>query len=499
MKKKILLWLNADLIDFCMSYYLQKITDAEFYAIIDITNKPKKFFNKQKLVQFKKIWFYHDHIKTDKPLDLDHLTDIEKRFNLNLWELSLNERIFYLFNEFHKFTRHEILSILDCECTFFDKILHEVKPDFFITNKTALHHEHLFYIMCKSNGVKTFMLSQPNLGYRYMISSSENPGVFDSLKTLDDTQSTNRTLEDLTKYLDGASLETQIKNYRSEYRKSKNDKLNAFKNFIINKNLNIKSHYTYSGRTKYRVLKSELVASFRRKKRKNFIDHHLKSELPSTPFVYFALGVDEERHILLSAPFYTNQIETIRNIAKAMPIKFQLVVKENPNQEVRDWRKISEYKEMLQIPNVTLLHPSFPTKKIYQACSIVITTGGTTGFEGAFYGKPSIILSDLGYQILPSVYRLDSAENLSQTIKKALETKFDVTALDKYINFIEKNTFVFHLKDLENKYHNAFYFGGNLVDVDISIDTMKKFLEENKSDLMLLANEYMKKINLGMK
>ena len=90
-------------------------------------------------------------------------------------------------------------------------------------------------------------------------------------------------------------------------------------------------------------------------------------------------------------------------------------------------------------------------------------------------------------------------ENLSQTIKKALETKFDVTALDKYINFIEKNTFVFHLKDLENKYHNAFYFGGNLVDVDISIDTMKKFLEENKSDLMLLANEYMKKINLGMK
>ena len=67
-----------------------------------------------------------------------------------------------------------------------------------------------------------------------------------------------------------------------------------------------------------------------RKKRKNFIDHYLKSELPSTPFVYFALGVDEERHILLSAPFYTNQIETIRNIAKAMPIKFQLVVKENP-------------------------------------------------------------------------------------------------------------------------------------------------------------------------
>ena len=422
MKKKIFLWLNADLIDFCMSYYLQKISDAEFYAIIDITNKPKKFFNKQKLVQFKKIWFYHDHVKTDKPLDLDHLADIEKRFNLNLWELSLNERIFYRFNKFHKFTRDEILSILDCECTLFEEILYEVKPDFFITNKTALHHEHLFYVMCKSNGVKTLMLSQPNLGYRYMISSSENPGVFDSLKTLDGIQSTNRTLEELTNYLDGASLATQAKNYRSEYQKSKNDKLIAFKNFITNKNLNIKSHYTYFGRTKYRVLKAELISLSQRKKRKNFIDHYLKTELPSTPFIYFALGVDEERNILISAPFYTNQIETIRNIVKAMPIKFQLVVKENPNQDTRDWRKISEYKEILEIPNVTLLHPSFPTKKIYQACSLAITTGGTTGFEAAFYGKPSIILSDLGYQILPSVYRVDSMENLSQTIKKALVT-----------------------------------------------------------------------------
>jgi len=495
MKKKIFFWLNANIIDFCVSYYLQKITDAEFYAIIDVTNKPKKFFKEQKLVLFKKIWFYHDHIKTHKSVDLDNLENIEQKFNLNLWELSLNERIFYRFNKFHKFTRQEILSILDCECTLFEQILREVKPDFFITNSTNLHHEHLFYIMCKSSGVKTLLLGQPNLGYRYMINSSENPGVFDSLKTLDDIPSTNRKSEELATYLDAASLDIQIKNYRSEYKKSKNDKLIAFKNFAINKNLNINSHYTYFGRTKYRVLRSEIISLFQRKQRKNFIEHHLKNELPSTPFIYFPLGIDVERNILISAPFYTNQIETIRNIVKAMPIKFQLVVKENPNQGTRDWRKISEYQDILQIPNVTLLHPSFPTKKIYPACSLVITTGGSSGFEAAFYGKPSIILSDLGYQILPSVYRLDSFENLSNTIKKALGKKFDITSLDKYLNFIDNNTFVFDLKNLEIHYLNAFYFGGNLVDVDISVDTMKKFLKENESDLMILANEYITKIN----
>ena len=44
MKQKIIFWLNADLSSFCLPYYLQKKIDAEFYAIIDITNRPKKFF-----------------------------------------------------------------------------------------------------------------------------------------------------------------------------------------------------------------------------------------------------------------------------------------------------------------------------------------------------------------------------------------------------------------------------------------------------------------------
>jgi len=494
MKKKILFWLDADINFFCLSYYLQKICNAEFYAIIDITNKPKKFFKEQKLVQFKKTWFYHDHISTHKSPDLDHLADIEQKYNLNLWELSLNERIFYRFNDFHKFTRNEILSILESECTLFEQILNEVKPDFLITNKTALHHQHLFYHMSKLVGVKICMLSQPNLGYRYMI--SENASTFDSLKTLDDIPSTNRTLQELKNYSDSSDLAQQTKNYRDNFKKSRKDGLAALKNFILNRNGNIKSHYTYFGRTKSKVLKNELNTSLKRKQRKNFIDSNFQNELPSGHFIYFPLGVDEERNILISAPLHTNQIETIRNIVRSMPIKYELVVKENPNQEIRDWRKISEYQEILRIPNVTLLNPSFSTEEIYNKCSLIITTGGSAGFEAAFYGKHSIILSDLGYGILPSVHRLKSVESLSLTIKKALEEKFDIKSLDKYLVYIDKNTFFLDLKNLEIKYLDSFYFGGTLVDVDISVDTMKKFLKENESDFVILANEYIKKINL---
>ena len=47
MVRKVLFWLGSEFTHFCLSHYLQKIIDDEFYAIIDITNKPKSFFQSQ--------------------------------------------------------------------------------------------------------------------------------------------------------------------------------------------------------------------------------------------------------------------------------------------------------------------------------------------------------------------------------------------------------------------------------------------------------------------
>ena len=49
MKNKILFWCGVDFTHFCLSYYMQTKHDAEYYGIIDITNKTKKFFQQQKL------------------------------------------------------------------------------------------------------------------------------------------------------------------------------------------------------------------------------------------------------------------------------------------------------------------------------------------------------------------------------------------------------------------------------------------------------------------
>ena len=61
MEKKVLIWINIDINQFCISNYLQNISELELFAIID-TNKGKKFYQEQNIVKFKKKWFFRDYI-----------------------------------------------------------------------------------------------------------------------------------------------------------------------------------------------------------------------------------------------------------------------------------------------------------------------------------------------------------------------------------------------------------------------------------------------------
>ena len=65
-KDKILVWIGAELLHYFLINGLQKKYDADYYAIIDITNNPKEFFQNQNFTEFKKIWFYHDEIKSSE-------------------------------------------------------------------------------------------------------------------------------------------------------------------------------------------------------------------------------------------------------------------------------------------------------------------------------------------------------------------------------------------------------------------------------------------------
>ena len=496
MKDKIIFWINFFLLYFYVAISIQKKLDVELYAIIDIANRPKKFFKRQKFVDFKKSWFYFDHVTNfnDKP-DMNYLENFEKKYKIPLWRLAINERMFYRFNRLYKFQTNEILSILEKECKFYEKVLDDVKPDFMITYDPPLHNQKLFYDLCVAKGIKVLGLYITKVGNRCII--AQNGKTLDLDKTLEGIKSQNRNLEEIKKLLSSSGYSDIIKNYLKGRENTRIDKLRAVTEYVFKSdNSNIKTHYSYYGRTKSKVLIDAIKFSIGKKNRKNFMDHNLKTDVNlKTPFIYMPLAVDEESNLLNYAPFYTNQIEVIRHIIKSMPIKYKLYVKEHPGEEVRGWRNISEYKEILDIPNVTLIHPSVPSEKLFRNCSLVITIRGTTGLDAAFYGKPSVIFGDLSYSLLPSVFKVDALEELPNIIRKAVTKSADVHDLDKYITLIQENSFAFDLLGFEIINSQYFYAGGILSDVEISEEKMEKFLNKYQSTMDNLANRYIEKIN----
>ena len=168
-------------------------------------------------------------------------------------------------------------------------------------------------------------------------------------------------------------------------------------------------------------------------------------------FVFFPLHTEIDRTLLITAPFYINQIEAVQNIAKSIPINYKLVVKEHPFQGDRGWRSASDYKDIMNIPNVILVHPSFSNEKLYKNCSLLITIAGTAGFEVTFYGKPVITFVDLNYSILPSVTTLKNPHELPALIRESLKKGVNPLDLNRYLSLLERNSSEFNYTDFTAK------------------------------------------------
>ena len=492
MKDKLLLWIEGPL-HFCLAYYLQKMYDCEIYAIIDITSKPKKFFVDQNLVKFNKIWFYHDHVKNPHTPDLEYLSSFERKYNINIWKLAINERIFYRFYDFHKFSSDEILSIEEDVCKFFEEVLDEVQTNYLLTYLPNMHHQELLFELSNANGVKSLLLSNPILGYKSRIARYRE--MHDSIKKFNEAKSSGRDFKTMKDYLHSFDISKQLK---ASFEKNSTSKLMkaAFEFLFASDNKHQETHYTYFGRTKLSVLKYMLNLSIKKRQREKFMQKILLHDIDfEKPFVYYPLGVDPEANILITAPFFTNQTEIIRSVAKALPVEYKLYVKENPAQINREWRKTSEYREIMNIPNVRLLHPSVSNEKLLEHSSLVVTIAGTSGFEAAFYEKPSIVFADTIYTILPSVHRIKEIERLPELIRSCLLERVNASDLDKFLTILEEDTFDFDLRGFTTKIEEYFFHEGNLLDTTISESQMKKFLDKNKTLLEKLSLEHIKKMN----
>lgn len=482
--------------NFGTAYYLQKQYEHDAYAIIDFDDKAQQFFKKQKLVNFLKSWYYLEAFsnKSHKP-DLEYLISFEKKYGINLWTIAFSDRDFYKYNPLHRFSYDEILSILEQECKFFERILDEIKPTFLSMYIPIAHYQELLLKLAKSKGIKILMFTPVHFGGRMMI--SEEAGMPDKWNIHENLSSEKKTFEELENFLKNHDSSKAMSNYKKAHFEShKRERYEAILRFFISqRSKNYYKRYSNFGKTRTKVLSNKISRYFQRKSAESFMNNHFRKNLDdNTNFIFFPLHSEPERALLISAPYYTNQISVIENIAKSLPMGYKLYVKDHPGQVIYGWRDISYYKQIMSLPNVEMLHYSLTSSQVIAKSSLVISIGGTPGLEALFYNKPSIVFTDQLYSDLPSVYRITNYEELPKAIKSSLKKQVDINDLKNFVENIEKISFNFVINELMEDFTIRFGFKGPILDAFMPIEEIKSYLDIHNLEFENLAKEHQKKI-----
>jgi len=494
MKKRVLFWIDQSLIHFGIAKFLQENSNCEIYSIYEITEKPKIFFQTQNIVNFQKIWFLHDHLLNNKNLDKSFLEQIENKYSLNLHLIALNDRLFTKLNNFYKFSHDEILLILQNEIKLFEKILDEINPDFIIMPISHQQHNHIFYKICKARQIKILMIIPSRVGidtqssikhtHRYFLSDEIDPYL-----PLPKNSFSNNTEKSNPKF---------NREYNYHFQNSKKEYFKAGLKFLSSYDDNIKTHYSYFGREKFRVIFKTLAYELKKTYREKFMNKNLQTKIPNdnSHYVYYPLHQEMERILLIGAPFFINQLQNIKHIASSLPVGYKLIVKDHTVMNVRGWRSVNEMKQIMSLPNVILLHPMADSSKIIDQSNLVISIRGSTSIEAAFRKKPSIIFDKVGMYQLSTMTLVDSINELPKVIKQSLNQKVDDDEIELYSKSVYENTFDFPFYEISAGFEQQFKIGGYYANVEINQDKMLQFFKEHNDEFTYLIQKFIEKMGL---
>lgn len=496
--ENIIVWLDfgpTAYINFGIVSALSKIDKFNLIGIV-ATRQDISFFQNQQMTPFQTLLYYPDCYIGKTTFDLDNLKRFEEKFNLNIWLDVFTERSFYKYwTEFHKFTKDEILAIVYHTISFFADVIETYKPKLVLTKQAGDNISTLLlYRIAKKLGVKILMPYQ--LYLRNKITISDN---LVSQEISDEFKKSIASLNNSTEIYDTEF----IKNHdRSESVSILLQDSNFKKNFSQRighyiKRLSTESEPVYQniGKTKLKMIRYRLQHSLEVKKRKQFLDVNSIKSVGDEKFFYYPLATEPEARIMVTSPFYTNQITLIENIAKSIPIGFVLYVKEHPVQKLKLWRPVIDYKKIINIPNVKFIHPSVSNHELLSKCQGVIAISGGTGFEAIFYKKPVILFADEYYDVLSMVTKIKTLTTLSDDITDALSNfKFNNNELAAFMQAFNKQSLSIPFHSIRNDAYVLSNIQRYVHDFNLTTKEFHKFYEAYKNYFKIIAQAIYSKL-----
>lgn len=456
-----------------IAIYLQKLGVKEFCAYAEPRTAYDFLTSQQKDIKYTKILLdedLHEKYKQEK-LDLQYLKWLEKEYGLpNLWPYLYIDRILMngqLIREYPydkpTLTHEEMMRAAQAAAKKIISFLKTEKPDFLLMTVVSSLGSMLLYYIAKKEGVKTFIVRPSRISPDYYIASEDYLRFTWAEKIFNELQSGKRISP---KKQEAIAILEKFRNRPAPFNPDFHPSIKPISRarqlkFLLPRRLIntvrwlIKLNFNYFLKEK-RDYTDEIPwysiwDKIKRKCRnlRGFNDLYSKADFKEN-FAFYPLQLQPEISTMLLAPLYTDQITNIRHIARSLPIDFKLYVKEHPN--MIGFRPRAYYKELIKIPNVKLIDPSFVSFDLIQNAKIIFVLTATTGWEALFLKKPVITFGEIFYNALSTVKRCHSFEKLPYLVKEQLQNfKHNENELINFISAILEDSFQIDLYTMWEK------------------------------------------------
>ncbi len=380
----------------------------------------------------------HKRIK-DEVIDYEYLARIEKEYGIpNLWPHLYVDRVImngqlvreYPFNH-PSLSYEDILLRVQVTAKAIIAFLDKEKPDALVISVIGSVGSSLLYFIAKKRGIQCITLELARIGNKMVF--SEDYKNFTWVKKYFEEISTGRVspeAEAAKEYV--VQFRDRPMPYRKEAAPTFNNQALRKANIEFLKPEKLIKSIVWHSKTLLSDLRKDdrdytdvliwwLMWDKLKRKTRGLIGYSdLYSDIQANEnYAYFPLHYDPEMSTLLYAPYYTDQAQVVKAVARALPIDMFLYVKEHPG--MVGYRTRDFYKEILKVPNIKLIRPDLNGSELLKNTKITLTITGSGGWESILLKKPVITFGDVFYNDVPGVKRCRGYEELPYLIKEQLQ------------------------------------------------------------------------------